>query len=140
MNQPTIISGFKILNLALLESFFERKSNVTFDIDKVVRESETTIDIQKVSDEQVIVSETLTFKQTSEQEGTEFSAKIKMIGIFEKIGDSDLLIDDFARINAPAIIYPYIREHFSSLTTKASVGTIFLAPYNFMAKENTTTE
>ena len=133
MNEHTIISGYKILNLALLESHFERASTITFDLEKVTRESETSIDIQKISDEQVVVTETLTFSQTFEGT-TEFSVKIKMIGVFEKQGQTDLSIDDFARINAPAIIYPYIREHLSSLTTKAAVGTILLAPYNFIIK------
>ena len=135
MNEHTIISGYKILNLALLESHFERASAITFDLEKVTRESETSIDIQKISNEQVVVTETLTFSQTFEGT-TEFSVIIKMIGVFEKQGETDLSIDDFARTNAPAIIYPYIREHLSSLTTKAAVGTILLAPYNFIIKES----
>lgn len=135
--QHTIISGYRILNLALLESSFVRSANVTFDIEKVKRDSETDIEIQKITEEQVLVTETLTFSQTS-IEGEcelEFSAKIKMIGIFEKSGDTELSIDEFAQVNAPAIIYPYIREHLSSLTTKAAVGTIFLSPYNFQVKK-----
>ena len=139
MNEHTIISGYKILNLALLESHFERVSTITFDLEKVTRDSETSIDIQKISEEQVLVTETLTFSQTFENI-TEFSVKIKMIGVFEKEGETDLSIDDFARINAPAIIYPYIREHLSNLTTKAAVGTILLAPYNFIIKESVNTE
>ena len=139
MNEHTIISGYKILNLALLESHFERVSTITFDIEKVTRESETSIGIQKISEEQVLVTETLTFSQTFENI-VEFSVKIKMIGVFEKQGETDLSIDDFARINAPAIIYPYIREHLSNLTTKAAVGTILLAPYNFIIKESVNTE
>ena len=139
MNEHTIISGYKILNLALLESHFERASTITFDLEKVTRKSETSIDIQKISEEQVLVTETLTFSQTFENI-VEFSVKIKMIGVFEKQGESDLSIDDFARINAPAIIYPYIREHLSNLTTKAAVGTILLAPYNFIIKESAISE
>ena len=139
MNEHTIISGYKILNLALLESHFERVSTITFDLEKVTRDSETSIDIQKISEEQVLVTETLTFSQTFENI-VEFSVKIKMIGVFEKQGETDLSIDDFARINAPAIIYPYIREHLSNLTTKAAVGTILLAPYNFIIKESVNTE
>ena len=133
--QHTIISGYKILNLALLESSFVRSTIVTFDIEKVKRESETDIEIQKITDEQVLVTETLTFSQTSIEGEVEFSAKIKMIGIFEKNGDTELSIEEFAQVNAPAIIYPYIREHLSSLTTKAAVGTIFLSPYNFQVKQ-----
>jgi preprotein translocase subunit SecB len=133
--QHIIISGYKILNLALLESSFERKTNVTFDVDKVNRESETDVEVQKISEEQVLVTETLTFTQTSLEGDLEISAKIKMIGIFEKSGDTELSIDEFAKINAPAIIYPYIREHLSSLTTKAAVGTILLSPYNFQVKK-----
>lgn len=136
MSQHTIISGYKILNLALIESHFTRSSNITFDIDRVARKSDTSVDINQVTDERVMVTETLTYEQSSDENGTEFSATIKMIGFFEKVGDTELGIDTFAKINAPAIIYPYIREHLSSLTTKAAVGTVILAPYNFQAVED----
>lgn len=135
MSQHTIISGYKILNLALIESHFTRSSNITFDVDRVERKSDTSVDINQVTDEKVMVTETLTYEQSSDENGTEFSATIKMIGFFEKVGDTELGIDTFAKINAPAIIYPYIREHLSSLTTKAAVGTVILAPYNFQAIE-----
>ncbi|NCD10471.1 MAG: preprotein translocase, partial [Negativicutes bacterium] len=36
-------------------------------------------------------------------------------------------------VNGAAIIYPYIREHLTSLSVKAGVGIILLPPANFAA-------
>ncbi|MPN00216.1 hypothetical protein SDC9_147410 [bioreactor metagenome] len=58
------------------------------------------------------------------------SAKISMIGVFEKFGDSPLNLEQFGKVNGAAMIYPYIREHFTNLAVKAGIGLIFLPPVN----------
>jgi len=40
---------------------------------------------------------------------------------------------NFGNVNGAAIIYPYIREHLTSLSVKAGVGIILLPPANFAA-------
>jgi preprotein translocase subunit SecB len=54
-------------------------------------------------------------------------------GNFEKFGDSELPFDDFVAVNAPAILYPYLREHITSLSIKAGLPAIVLEPMNFAA-------
>jgi preprotein translocase subunit SecB len=54
-----------------------------------------------------------------------------MLGIFEPSDWNDPHLENFANINAPAIIYPFIREHIASLTTKAKMPYI-LPPFNFV--------
>jgi preprotein translocase subunit SecB len=56
-----------------------------------------------------------------------------MIGIFEKKGESVIDLENFGNVNGAAIIYPYIREHLTSLSVKAGVGIILLPPTNFAA-------
>ncbi|WP_129594581.1 protein-export chaperone SecB [Seramator thermalis] len=123
-------SAFQINNILLIESRFKRIPNVTFNNPEIKRE--ITIDIEvNVIENKVSVSESLSFKQTFKDE-EEVSAFIKMFGDFEKKDDSPLDTEEFGKINGSAIIYPYIREHFSQLTAKAGLGLIFLPPVNFV--------
>ena len=61
--------------------------------------------------------------------------KIKSVftysGIFEKTGDSQLSIKDFSLINAPAMLYPYIREHVSNLSLRSGIPIAPIPPVNF---------
>lgn len=41
--------------------------------------------------------------------------------------------DLFARQNAVAIMFPYVREAISSLTGKGSAGSVFIPPINVVA-------
>lgn len=123
-------SAFQINNILLIESRFKRIPNVTFNNPEIKRE--ITIDIEvNVIENKVSVFESLSFKQTFKDE-EEVSAFIKMFGDFEKKDDSPLDTEEFGKINGSAIIYPYIREHFSQLAAKAGLGLIFLPPVNFV--------
>ena len=64
-------------------------------------------------------------------ETIEVSARIGMVGIFEKIGDNPLNMEEFGRVNGAAIIFPYIREQLTNLSAKAGIGLIVLPPFNF---------
>lgn len=124
-------SGFRIHNILLLESDFKRVPNVVFkdpSIKQDIRiEGEVTVNPKK---NVVSVIQTLHFSQLFNEE-KQISATIKMIGIFEKTGESVIDLEDFGRVNGAAIIYPYIREHLTSLSVKAGVGVILLPPANF---------
>lgn len=61
------------------------------------------------------------------------------VGIFEYInGHENMDMDDFVKYNAPALMFPYIREHVSTTTQKAGMTPIYLAPINVVALINTT--
>lgn len=56
-----------------------------------------------------------------------------MVGIFECIGETLLKdYEEFGRINGAAIIFPYIREHITTLSLKAGIGVIIIPPINFV--------
>jgi preprotein translocase subunit SecB len=136
MNQHTIVSGYRILNIALAESRFKREPLVSTEATQAQQDSSVSVEYQ-ISPEgnQVLVTET--FDYTRHRDGqNEFTAMIQMIGHFERVAEADQegvpAVESFAKINAPAILYPYIREHLASLTSKAAVGTVILPPYNFM--------
>lgn len=128
-----IESGFRILNILLLESTFNRVETVEFNNSGIQQEIKVEINVN-VDSNKVAVTDTIIYKQMF-NEIEQVSAVIKMIGLFEKIGDSPLDIDQFGNVNAPAIIFPYIREHLSNLSAKAGLGLIFLPPVN-LTKRN----
>jgi preprotein translocase subunit SecB len=132
-NNNNLESGFKINNLLLLESTFSRISNVTFDNPDVIQNIE--VDVQVLVNENiVVVTEEIKYNQTFNNI-IEVNATIKMVGVFEKYGDSTLDLESFGNINGAAIIFPYIREHLTNLTSKAGLGLIIIPPYNFTKKE-----
>lgn len=124
------ISGFKIVNLLLLESDFKRVSSVTFEQDKISSTINVDVNVQVVKNS-IFVTETIKYEQKS-SDISEVNATIKMVGVFEKIGDSELNnLEEFGRINGAAIIFPYIREHLTNLSAKAGINVIILPPFNF---------
>jgi preprotein translocase subunit SecB len=132
-NNNNLESGFKINNLLLLESTFTRIVNVTFDNPDVIQNIDVDVQVA-VNNNIVVVTEEIKYNQTF-NEVEEVSAIIKMVGIFEKFGDSILDLENFGNINGAAIIFPYIREHLTNLTSKAGLGLIIIPPFNFTKKD-----
>ena len=122
-------SGFQIKDLILVESSFRRIGNVSFEKD--VNKSFNVNVESFVNDNTITVAVEATVAQKL-QDIEQFNIRVKMIGIFEHIGDT--LITDFERfgkVNGAAIIFPYIREHVTNLSSKAGMGAILLPPVNF---------
>lgn len=132
-NKNDLQSGFKINNLLLLESTFSRIINVTFDNPDVVQNIDVDVNVS-VNENTVVVTEEIKYNQTF-NDVQEVSATIKMVGVFEKFGDSILDLENFGNINGAAIIFPYIREHLTNLTSKAGLGLIIIPPFNFTKKD-----
>jgi preprotein translocase subunit SecB len=55
-------------------------------------------------------------------------------GTFNKSNTSadDNALENFININAPAIIFPFVREEIAAITSKAGIGTVLLQPVNFV--------
>ncbi len=132
-NTNDLQSGFKINNLLLLESTFSRIINVTFDNPDVVQNIDVDVNVS-VNENTVVVTEEIKYNQTF-NDIQEVSAIIKMVGVFEKFGDSILDLESFGNVNGAAIIFPYIREHLTNLTSKAGLGLIIIPPFNFTKKD-----
>ena len=122
-------SGFQIQNLILVESSFSRINNVIFG-ESVTNNFNINIEVS-VNGKVVTVAEEATLEQKV-QDIEQVKIKVKMIGIFECVGDSPLTnLDEFGRINGAAIIFPYIREHITNISLKSGIGAIILPPVNF---------
>ena len=122
-------SGFRINNLLLLESTFKRISNVSFN--NPDKKQVINVDVEvNIKDNNIFVTEQVTLKDFL-ADVEEVSYVIKMVGVFEKFGDSKLDMEEFGRVNGAAIIFPYIREHITNLSAKAGLGLLLLPPFNF---------
>lgn len=124
-------SGFIIHNILLLESNFKRVHNVIFNNTEINQDIKIDSEIAINPDKNIVsVTQTLHFSQIYKEE-KQIESSIKMVGTFEKKGESELDLENFGKVNGAAIIYPYIREHLTSLSVKAGVGIILLPPANF---------
>ena len=122
-------SGFRINALVLIESNFSRVANVQFG-ENVKNDMNINTEVG-VDNTMISVTETVTVIQKCDNV-EQVKIKVKMVGIFESIGKSQLKdFDAFGRINGAAIIFPYIREHITNLTLKSGIPAIILPPVNF---------
>lgn len=124
-----IKSGFVINGLLLLESNFKRVSNVRFG-EAVQTDMHVNTEVQ-TEDNSVMVLETVKISQKYEKM-EQVSIMVKMAGIFERVGESELEdLEQFGKMNGAAIVFPYIREHITNLSLKAGLPSIIIPPINF---------
>jgi len=69
------------------------------------------------------------------EESGALEAICTMVGHFLCVPECEnLSLSDFAKANAPAIIYPYCREIISNTTLRAGINPVILPPFNFVAR------
>lgn len=121
-------SGFAIQNIILTESTFTRINNAVFE--NVENNMNINVNVM-VNSPTITVEETVDLLQS--HEGNEqMKIRVKMVGVFLVVGESKIKdLEVFGRINGASIIFPYIREHITSITQKGGMGAIILPPVNF---------
>ena len=63
-----------------------------------------------------------------------FNIKCAMIGFFSVIkGEENMGLKEYSNLNAPAAIFPYIREIIASTTTRAGIPPVVIPPVNLTA-------
>lgn len=60
---------------------------------------------------------------------------IKTVSFFGFEGEANLGDNKFFTLNAPAIVYPYIRAYISTLTAQSGIGVIIMPAMNLMPLE-----
>jgi preprotein translocase subunit SecB len=127
---PSELAGFRIVNILIMEANFKRESAINFQ-DPI--ESKFALNIVNSKDDIAnhYLVEVVASLEGIQNETVKYSIWVKMMGIFDKIGEPSYSDEQFTTINAPAIIFPFIREHIASLSLKSGIGNILLAPVNF---------
>lgn len=116
-------SGFKFKKLFLSNSSFNKgvlrdSSNLNMRIERSYKKSST-------NDLEFNIKVTV-FLNSKKDKRFKFSAS--MVGIFLIEGTPSLNWREFATINGPAIIYPYLREHFRWTSLHADISPPILLP------------
>lgn len=130
--KPTQPAGYTIKQITLLESSFKRELEIPFEQSLSISNdlnisSESAVDFE--DNHFTVVTE---LNLIGKQEQTNFYVfKVRMSGTFERIGEPELKEEVFKRLNAPAIIYPFIREHVYNLALKSGIGNVIIPPVNF---------
>ena len=122
--------SFELLNVILLESNFKRNVEINY----TSSEFKSNIDINignRIKDNMLFVELSLTYFAGVE-ENKEIQSFIKMVGVFQCPENPALPIETFGKINAPAILFPFIRENLASVSMKAGINAILLPPINFV--------
>jgi preprotein translocase subunit SecB len=124
---------FTLESLILTDVSFTRVEKiVTPDKQKISHSTDVVVDQSELINDSFAVS--LNIKHHIEYDGKNIvSIDVNYSGNFKKIGNATQdELDNFTNINAPAIIFPFVRELIASISTKAMIGTILLQPVNFV--------
>lgn len=58
----------------------------------------------------------------------------KFVGFFSiDENEKNMDLDNYMKINSAALMFPYIREHITTITAKAGINPIMLPPLNLIA-------
>lgn len=122
--------GILIENILLLNSSFKRavRYDEKFKSDVGVAQNINFSDDKK----QVSVAVSLTLSQISDSTNeAQVEIIVEYVGLFRVDENAENLdLKEFAKFNAVATIFPYIRQHIHDLSLKAALPTIVLPPVN----------
>lgn len=122
-------SGFKFNKYFFTNCSLERKPGDLGDIDVTVTPS-GTIDAEK---KLLILTLEIECQDTKEV----FKANVEAYGLFTMSGDEDDLVNDFVLLNAPAIMFPYVRAYISSMTALSNLGEVTIPTMNLVSLKET---
>ena len=130
-------SIYKLTEIYLLESNFKRISNIDFKDPSFKNNANIAVDHQILEGQILHITVTLDYSAGKNRK-KDLTAKIKMVGVFKCESDAIIPIDQFAKANGPAIMFPFLREHLASITLNAGISPILLPSVNFirLAEEN----
>jgi len=63
-----------------------------------------------------------------------FSLKATVVGLFSAItGQENMSLEDFAKVNGPALLLPYVREIIANTTLRSGLRPVLIPPFNLQA-------
>ncbi|MDP3452061.1 MAG: protein-export chaperone SecB [Bacteroidales bacterium] len=119
----TNTSSFRLVDFLVERSLIERKP--------IKLDDRPSIDISPsgyLIRDKSIYQLALDIKVTTES--NRFSAEVKAVGIFHFPDDDEATLGNFFYINAPAILFPYVRAYITSLTALSGLGSEIIPTLN----------
>lgn len=121
----------KIRSIITLESNFKRLPNVMADGTEVF-DANMEIHAGEGEEKDVIFTDLVVTSRLRHKEAIQAEAQIRMIGVFIVKNASAEEKRNCAFINCPAIMFPFIREHITSLFVRSGLKPYMLDPVNFV--------
>ncbi len=125
--------GYKILKMAVVASNFSRDLFVDFDNPNL--KTSHRLSVNQVNTLPCAIITELHFNALV-NENSQAQAHIKILTEFVVPEYPPVPVDIFLKTNAPAIVYPFLREHLFSLIVKAGMKPFLLDTVNFLEFEN----
>ncbi|MCI4648919.1 protein-export chaperone SecB [Phaeodactylibacter sp.] len=124
---------FRLNRVSLVKSIFELKTIGFQPSDKLSVDINTSFN---ASDESIIVFVEVKVSDSNQPE--ELTLAVRMVGEFSinkpSEGGTKMNVEQFAKVNGPAIIYPYVRQVIRHLTLESSMPSPVILPIvNFQA-------
>ncbi len=146
MQPITKKSGIKLVDIILVKAYCERfftKSSYDGELEgeKIAFETSYNTSGDKILD----VYLTVKLEVCNEASKKLFFIETKVLGIFEAdsslqeyLKSLNISMDEFAKVNASAILYSYVRQNITDLSLQSRIGPIILPVVNFieMYREN----
>ncbi len=122
--------GIVFHNIILEELTFKRE--VTID-ESAMNDVKMSVNLE-LSEDSKKLSIKVTCSINDENKNPGFYVKCVMVGFFSQSeNDSNMSLKDFARLNGPALMIPYIREVISNITLRSGIKPFMLPPINMAA-------
>lgn len=124
-------SGIQLKRILLNESLFSLK-----DYNDIPDPKDFSMNVSfshNIEDSNYAVKVTVVIRNDKNAEESNLNVSVTMTGLFEKESPLPFPDDQFVKVNGPAIIYPYIRQHIRMLSLDSGIPPILLPVVNFSA-------
>lgn len=126
MNDNSVKSGFRFLKYRVIDSVMHIKGEVgnTFSLN-------LDLDVAMNSEDNPSVSD-LRMKLIVKDSSDNFFVDVLLIGYFEAANCDVEQRQTFMCMNAPAILFPYLRSYISTLTAQAGLSPVIIPTINLV--------
>lgn len=126
------MASFNIKKVILIESSFTLDPSINPG-DSVSYELEVTMTSRNKVDNNLVISVEVKVTASGMERERLANMSVRMDGLFELDAELPGPNEEYlANVNAPAIIYPFIREHIATVTAKSGIEAILIPPFNFV--------
>ena len=120
--------GIKVDRIILAESFFKRMPDVTIPIPLKIN---INVSNNINNDKKQLITE---MKVSLNTDSDKVFGNFVYIGVFSVMDDDEnMSLQQFAEHNAPACLFPYVREEIQNRSVKAGLPPIIIQPINIVA-------
>ncbi|MEL6695961.1 MAG: protein-export chaperone SecB [Bacteroidota bacterium] len=132
MDTPEQTSGLTLHKIHLAHSRFQYLANQDY-WEKQFNSIKIGIELDKQPENAKLSCKLLISVIAIDENENEVAAiDVAMRGVFTFEEYAPVDLETFGNINAPAILYPFIREHITNISRKGDIKEILLPPINFV--------